>query len=156
MAIITVASVSEEEYIPNDLRRRSKVDLFRDIVVFRNRASALGVLLLTLVCSAHSQTLQGDWQGTLAAPNGSLPLVFHLGSQGSGTVDSPAQQFSAPLQYSTTGNQVTITVPSVNGTYAATVNGSRMNGTWTQNGQNTPLTLTKGGAQVPNGDGGGG
>jgi hypothetical protein len=128
--------------------------LFRDILAFRNRASALGFLLLTLAGIAHSQTLQGDWQGTLSAPNGNLPLVFHLGSLGSGTVDSPAQQFSAPLQYSVSGNKVTITVPSVSGTYAATVNGNQMSGTWTQNGQNAPLTLTKGGAPAANGGGG--
>jgi hypothetical protein len=116
---------------------------YGDILTFRNRFFALGFLLLSLACYAHSQALQGDWQGTLSAPNGNLPTVFHLGAGGSGTIESTAQHFTAPLQYSSKGSQVTITVPSINGTYAATVNGNQMTGTWTQNGQGLPLTVTK-------------
>jgi len=58
--------------------------LFRDILAFRNSAAVLGFLLLTLVCCAHSQTVQGDWQGTLTAPNGEIPCVFHLGTGAGG------------------------------------------------------------------------
>ena len=92
---------------------------------------------------AHSQALQGDWQGTLSAPNGNLPTVFHLGAGGNGTLESTSQHFTAQLRYSSDGSQITITVPSINGTCAATVNGNQMSGTWTQNGQSLPLTVTK-------------
>jgi hypothetical protein len=110
---------------------------------YLNQGLAIGILLLLSACSAWAQGVQGTWQGTLHASNGDLPLVFHLGANGSGTVDSPAQNFHGPLQYSVTGNQITITVSSVNGTYSGTVNGKQMNGTWSQNGQGLPLALTK-------------
>jgi hypothetical protein len=86
--------------------------------------------------------LQGDWQGTLQGPN--LPIVFHLGGAGSGTADSPSQSANGmPLSYSVNGNAITITIPSVSATYRATVNGSQMSGTFSQNGQNLPLTMNK-------------
>jgi len=129
------------------------VILFRDILVFRNRAAALGVLLLTLVCGAHSQTVQGDWQGTLSAPNGEIPCVFHLDTGGGGTLTT--QGNTVPLHYSVNGNQITIAVQQISGSYAGTVNGNQMSGTWTQNGGSVPLTLTKAGAPAPNAGGGG-
>jgi hypothetical protein len=98
---------------------------------------------------------EGDWQGTLVARNGNLPLIFHLSAGGSGTVDSPAQRFSAPLQYTANGNQVTIRVASINATFGAIVNGNQMSGTWSQDGRNATLTVTKAGAPGPNGGGGG-
>jgi hypothetical protein len=127
------------------------VYLFGDILVFRNRAAVLGLLVLTLVCGAHSQTLQGDWQGTLSAPNGEIPCVFHLDAGGGGTLT--AQGNNVPLHYTANGSQITITVSQINGSYGATVNGNQMNGTWKQNGQSAPLTLTK---ASPGNDAGGG
>src|ERR1700733_6969560 len=100
--------------------------LFRDILAFRNRPGALGFLLLMLACSAHSQTLQGDWKGTLSTPGGDMPCVFHLDAGGSGTLTA---QSTVPLQYSSYGSQIKITVPSISGSYAATVNGNEMKGT---------------------------
>jgi hypothetical protein len=129
------------------------VIFFRDVLEFRNRASALGFLLLTLGCSALSQTLQGDWKGTLSAPSGNIPCVFHLDAAGGGTLT--AQNSTVPLHYSANGSQITITVSSINGSYAATVTGNQMNGTWTQSGQGVPLTVTRAGASAPNGGGGG-
>ena len=126
---------------------------FRDVLEFRNRASALGFLLLTLACSAHSQTLQGDWKGTLSAPNGNIPCTFHLDASGGGTLT--AQNSTVPLQYSANGSQITITVSSINGSYAATVNGNQMNGTWTQSGQSVPLAIARAGTSAPNSGGGG-
>jgi hypothetical protein len=35
-------------------------------------------LLLQVIVAAHSQSLQGTWQGTLSGPGGSLPLIFDL------------------------------------------------------------------------------
>jgi hypothetical protein len=127
--------------------------LFRDILAFRSRAAVLGFLLLTLVCGAHSQTLQGDWQGTLAAPGGNIACVFHLDANGGGTLT--AQGNTVPLNYSANGSQVAVTVSQINGSYTATVNGNQMSGTWTQSGGSVPLTLTKAGAPAPNAGGGG-
>jgi hypothetical protein len=138
-----IPSVPEEKHISRDRQRRSKVFALGDILILRNRVSALGFLLLILACSAYSQTPQGAWRGTLAAPNDNVPLVFYLNAGGHGAVDSKAQHFSAPLQYSVNGNQVTITVPSINGTFTGTIDGSQMSGTWTQNGRSVSLAVTK-------------
>jgi hypothetical protein len=139
-------------YIPNGMQRRFQVNLEINIRVFRNRASAFGFSLLFLACGVHSQTLQGDWRGTLSSPPSvNLPLVFHLDAAGAGTVESSAQRFTAPLQYSVNGNKITITVPSISASYAATVNGNQMSGTWSQNGGTMPLALTKAGAPSPSG-----
>jgi len=50
-----------------------------------------------------------------------------------------------PVQYSMSGSQATINVPSVGATYIASVNASQMSGTFSQNGLTFPLTLTLGG-----------
>jgi hypothetical protein len=127
--------------------------------VFRplSQAFSLICLLVSLACLAQSQSLQGDWNGTLSVPNGSLPLVFHLQGGGNGTVDSPRQNFTGQLHYSVSGNQITITVPQVGGRYSATVNGDQMTGSWSQNGANLNLTLAKSGTGgADNGSGGNG
>src|SRR5687767_12434509 len=36
-------------------------------------------------------TVDGDWEGTLRFPGGSLPLVLHINLNGDSTVDSPSQ-----------------------------------------------------------------
>jgi hypothetical protein len=96
---------------------------------------------------APASGIQGDWQGTLATPGGSLPLVFHLGNGGSGTADDLAHSVNGiPLQYAVNANQVNLSMPSVGATYTATVNGNQMSGTFSQSGGNFQLTLTKGSA----------
>jgi hypothetical protein len=131
------------------------VILYICISGFRSRAFAVATLFLSLVCGAHSLTLQGDWQGEMTGPNGSLPIVFHLDADGGGTVDSPAQKFSSPLRYKhvDTGThiEVLITVSSIKASYAATVDGNKMSGKWSQNGDTVPLNVTKADAAGPGG-----
>jgi len=89
-----------------------------------------------------SSGVQGDWLGTLQQWN--LAITMHLAAGGTGTADGPSQNaFGMPLQYSVSGNKVNLSIPSVGATFSATVSGSQMNGTFSQNGQNVPLTLTK-------------
>ena len=78
--------------------------------------------LLQVVPAAHSQGLSGVWTGSLSTPQGALPLEFDLSAGGGGTAKSPSQNFAAPLEYSSNGSQLTIQVPSVNGTFSGTVN----------------------------------
>jgi hypothetical protein len=94
--------------------------------------------------SPGSNAVEDKWQGTLSMPQGSLAVVFHLAAGGVGVADSPNQNvFGMPLQHSLTGNHINISVPSVGASYVATVNGNQMSGTFSQNGGNFPLTLTK-------------
>lgn len=115
----------------------------KEFVMPQIRLITLGILVFSFASVATAQSIAGDWKGTLQAPNGNLPLTFHLDANGGGTVDSPAQNFSAPLQYQANGNRLTITVPSVNGAYAGTINGDQADGNWTQNGGSLPLALIK-------------
>jgi len=100
-------------------------------------------LLQVVVPSAHSQDLSGAWKGNLSTPQGTLPLEFDLNAGGGGTAKSPSQNFTSRLEYSSSGSQLTIRVPSVNGTFSGTVSGNQATGTWTQNGMSLPLTLSK-------------
>ncbi len=113
-------------------------------------AVLLSGLLQVVAPSAYSQGLLGTWKGDLSTLQGTLPLEFDLTAGGGGTVKSPSQNFTSQLQYSSSGSQLTIRVPSVNGTFNGTVNGNQATGTWTQNGMSLPLTLTKSGAAGAN------
>ena len=92
---------------------------------------------------AHSQALQGAWQGTLPGPGFSLPLVFDLTSDSAGTLRSPLQNFTGTLSYTVSGASVTIEIPSAHAKYRATLTGARMSGTWAQGLLKLPLTLDK-------------
>jgi pimeloyl-ACP methyl ester carboxylesterase len=92
----------------------------------------------------------GTWMGRLATPGGvQLRVVFHFeeGDDGAlrGTLDSPDQGASGiPLgEISGTGSSMTVTVPSVGGTFEGTVSPDRsaIDGTWTQAGMPLPLRL---------------
>jgi hypothetical protein len=82
------------------------------------------------------------WTGSLSTPQGPLPIEFDLSAGENGTVKSPSQQFTAPL-HSSNGGQLTIQVPSINGTFSGTVSGNQASGTWTQNGMTLLMALSK-------------
>jgi len=65
-----------------------------------------------------------------AGGNGSLDDLFH-------------QALGIPLQYSVNGNHINISIPSVGASYAATVSGNQITGTFSQNGGNFPLVIIK-------------
>ena len=129
------------------------LDPFEDFLgstpIFVGRSSWSFVLFPNLICnregisSGDNTALVGDWQGMLYIPNGNLPVIFHIGSDGSGSVDSPSQNFTASLQYSRNANIITLIIPSINSTFAATLNGNEISGAWLQNGRSTPLIVFK-------------
>ena len=127
--------------VSDEYSNAARSPLFTAVTLF------LGLFLQISV--AHSQNLTGSWMGTLSTPGGDLPLEFDLGAGGRGTVKSPAQNFTSALQYSSAGNQITIQVPSVNGTFKGTVAGNEARGTWTQNGGTLALSLSKSGDAEP-------
>lgn len=87
-------------------------------------------------------TAAGTWRGTL--PKADLPLVFQFNANGSGSVDSPKQNFHAAATASIQGTDVTISVPSVQGTFTGTLKDGQMTGTWTQgSGYSDNLVLKK-------------
>jgi hypothetical protein len=89
----------------------------------------------------QSNEAEGDWTGVLA---GTLPIVVHLNGRGTGTIDSPRQNaFGMPLRYTIRGGQVTMTISDIRATFNATLNGSLLNGVFTQNGRAIPFRLAR-------------
>jgi len=111
----------------------------RRMIIFILVATLLSLGTVRMGWSQSSSDVTGTWQGTMD----NLPVSFQLVAGGSGTVYSPSQNFSAPVQYTVQGNQITITVAQIKATYTATVSGNQMNGTWQQNGGTSPLSITK-------------
>jgi hypothetical protein len=100
-------------------------------------------LLLQVIVIAHSQSLQGSWQGTLSGPGYNLPLIFDLTADGGGTLKSPMQNFQGTVNYSLAGDAVTIKIPSAHATYHGILNGTQLMGTWSQMLLKVPLRLDK-------------
>lgn len=120
---------------------------------------ALARLLLTLcgmgTALAAPPSPAGDWQGTLALPQGqSLPLVLHLSlragapqGEWSATLDSPAQSaFGLPVQRATLeGQTLTLDLPGLSARYVGTLSGpdNILAGTWSQGSSSFPLRMTR-------------
>jgi hypothetical protein len=86
--------------------------------------------------------ITGAWEGTL--PKANLPLVFRFRTDGSGTVDSPKQNFRSAARIKLSGSEVTISVPAVGGTFSGTLENGKMTGAWSQgSGYSDDLILEK-------------
>jgi hypothetical protein len=110
------------------------------------------VLFIALSSAAYSQNsvvlaqsnADGDWAGTLTFPGGSLPLVLHISLSGASTMDSPSQNANGmPTNVTVNGSNIQFTVPSVGASFKGTLTSTEIKGTFSQNGGNLPLTLTK-------------
>src|SRR5205807_2148087 len=92
--------------------------------------------------------LEGTWMGTLHLGAINLRLVLKIKRAGAGwtaTVDSPDQHASdIPVQTVTLeGDQLTLALPKINGSYEGRLEGERLVGTFKQNGMTLPLDLEK-------------
>jgi hypothetical protein len=100
---------------------------------------------------AVSAELEGNWEGALDTPNGSLRLVVHFKNQPDKTVkatlDSPDQNsMDLPLtDIVQNGTAVAFQLRLVNGGFKGTLNkeATQLAGEWTQGGNSLPLTLKK-------------
>jgi len=105
----------------------------------------------TPVNSGEVQVLEGVWEGPLDI-NGTplhLHLIFTRKADGSiaGTLDSPDQQVTG-LRIDTisrTGESIKLEVKTIGGSFQGTLNkdASSLTGTWSQMGNNLPLTLQR-------------
>ena len=104
------------------------------------------------VSPAVSKELEGDWEGSLHAPNGVLfPLVFHFKNQPDKTVaatmDSPGRNAMAmPLNnVKQTGQKVEFGVKIAHGAFQGTLHpeGTELAGQFTHEQGSMPLTLRK-------------
>ncbi|HEX6973723.1 MAG TPA: alpha/beta fold hydrolase [Vicinamibacterales bacterium] len=120
--------------------------------------TALVAVCLCLGClAAHAQqppSIEGDWQGILAAGGQNLRLAFHIkraeGALLTGTLDS-LDQGALGLRIDTvtfSGSTVRFDMKAPLARYEGTLSadGSKIEGTWMQGGASLPLMLTRGAA----------
>lgn len=100
----------------------------------------------------EENTVAGTWTGKLDAGGTVLRIVFNIsqndGGEYTATLDSPDQGAKGiPIEdVIYVGNQLTFSVPSVEGKYEGTVNEDSltMKGTWSQRGSSFALDMEKG------------
>ncbi len=114
-------------------------------------------LILYLVLILHSivslcqtsNSIVGDWHGSLKVQGMSLRIVFHIEEKNSllvTTLDSPDQSAKGIPTESTSlsGNELYVKMPALNGQYKGIVEDSiTIKGTFTQGGMDFPLALLK-------------
>jgi hypothetical protein len=101
--------------------------------------------------TAVSKELEGDWDGSVSTPNGSLRIVVHFKNQPDGTtvatMDSPDQNAAGlPLSdVSQKGTAVEFQLRLVGGSFKGNLNkeGTELAGDWSQGGGTVPLTMKK-------------
>ena len=108
-------------------------------------------MILSTKTFSQNDDLTGIWQGALKVSGIQLRIVFNISRSEDGsykaTMDSPDQGAKdIPVEKVTlTENKLKIEMPALRGEYNGTVGieGTRIEGTWTQSGQNFPLDLEK-------------
>jgi len=98
----------------------------------------------SIVAKAQSGDAKGAWTGKLNVYGTELTLVFHLDSVNC-TLDSPDQGAKGiPAKQEQTATGIKVTVSAINAIYEGVNMGKSIMGTFKQNGQSFPLTLTPG------------
>ena len=94
--------------------------------------------------------IDGDWEGTLSTPNGSLPVVLHIATFEDGmtaTLDSPSQGATGlpATSISRTGTKLEFTMKQLGGEFSGTLDAglASIDGTWSQLGNSLPLVLKR-------------
>jgi len=110
----------------------------------RSAALAAALLVAPAVASAQVEPIVGDWYGTLAVGPTKLPLVFHVKADGSGSVDSPAQQalgLPATASFADGKARLVLTVPAAVFEGQLSADGKSLAGQWLQGGASLPLSM---------------
>ncbi|MBW2962066.1 alpha/beta hydrolase family protein [Mesonia aestuariivivens] len=108
------------------------------------------LILLLFTCQlSFTQSIEGDWKGSLNVQGTTLPTVFHIekiDSSYTATMDSPKQNaFGIPLdEVKLTDNHLSITHAAAQLSYEATlVDDTHLEGTFEQRGFSISLNLEK-------------
>ncbi|MEX2132273.1 MAG: hypothetical protein WD772_12390, partial [Pseudohongiellaceae bacterium] len=90
--------------------------------------------------------LQGPWHGKIGPLNAVFRFEQNAAGKTLGFMDSPDQAaMNIPLTSVTVdGNQMTLTIAALGGSYTAELGTDQISGQWTQMGQTLPLTLERG------------
>ncbi len=95
-----------------------------------------------------AQDITGDWYGVLQAQGTQLPLVFHITEEDTElvtTMDSPNQGAAGVATTATVYDEctLTITMDDLKIKYVGTLTAKGLEGTFTQNGFDIPLIMTR-------------
>ncbi len=104
--------------------------------------------LIFLAVTAHSQDLQGRWNGTLSVQGSTYRIVFDVSKTDKrykATLDSPDQNTSGILVTSININdrKVKFEISGIGTVYEGTLSNDLITGKWMQAGQTFPLVLSK-------------
>ena len=98
--------------------------------------------------AAVSKSLEGRWTGSLDAGGTKVGLILTVANRSDGTASvliaqeiRPDVRIDASLKEN--GAAVSFAVPVTSATWAGTLDGDSLKGTWTQPGGSLPLTFTK-------------
>lgn len=114
------------------------------------KQTLLSILLAVFALQASAQNISGTWNGVLDLGVAKLKIVFHIGTDGSCTLDSPdqgAKGLPANLVY-VSADSLNIASPALGMTYAGKLADGEIRGQFSQNGQHLPLTLKPGDVEV--------
>lgn len=104
------------------------------------------LLMLVVSITASAQSLVGKWQGNLKLGPSKLALVFNISESSPGTLsatlDVPDQgAYGLPCEASVASDKIDVQIPAIGGSFTGTLNGNKIEGTFSQRGFNLPLTL---------------
>lgn len=121
----------------------------------RKLALTAALLLMATALPATAQKiagLDGDWNGALVTPGGTLNLHLQVTSTATATTATTysVDQGNAaiPTTVARKGNEVSLDMPMVRASFKGTLKGGTLAGTFTQ-GADLPLTFTRAAAAKP-------
>ena len=111
-----------------------------------DRLLCFAVIVVTCL-TTMAQDFNGLWKGSIMTGSGTIPVVLNLQQNESGitaTLDSPDQQaFGIKANATVDGDKLSVDVPEIAASYKATLKGNTLDGTYSQMGFTTALTLSR-------------
>ena len=118
--------------------------------------TAFGLMAFLFLFSmvAKSQSVSGDWKGTLSVQGINLELIFHISDKDgvyTSTMDVPAQGATGiPVEKTEfANNKLSISVPAAKIMFSGELTGDSIAGNFEQMGTKLPLTLRKFKSKLP-------
>ncbi len=110
-------------------------------------------ILLLSFSFTHSQSITGNWEGSLSIQGASLPIIFHIKDtlgKYSATFDSPRQMaYGLPCSnVKINADSVVLEMKNIGGKYEGIANAGKtsITGSWSQGGMSLPLDMKKTGS----------
>ena len=111
-----------------------------------NRFLSVVMVLLTGLAMV-AQDFSGAWKGNITAGPYTIPLVLNIQQDGQEltiTLDSPEQKaYGIKAKGKADGDKLSVEVPEIGASYKATLKGNTLDGTYSQMGYSTSLSLTR-------------